>query len=58
MCLPFGGHDSTITVGSCDEEMELGMMPGLASGNHNSRFRVLVEVETAHGSHKWARPAA
>ena len=54
MCLPFGGHDSMITVGNCDEEMEFEMMAGL--GNRDLRFRVLVEVEAAHRSHKWARP--
>lgn len=56
MCLPFGGHDSVITVGNCDKEMEFEMMTGLVNWDCDLRLRVLVEVEAAHRSHKWARP--
>jgi len=56
MCLPFGGCDSMITVGNCAGEMEFKMVMERVYRDHHSRLGVLVEVEAAHRSHKWAGP--
>ena len=55
MYLHFGGHGSTIAVGNCDE-MGFEVMMRLVNRSHDLRLGVLVEVEAAHRSHKWARP--
>jgi hypothetical protein len=40
MCLPFGGHDSKIIVGNCEEEMEFEMVRRSMKGimTHGSEF--------------------
>ena len=53
---PFGGHDSTTIVGNCDQEMRFEVVMRSANKDHDSRLRVLVEVEAAHRSHKWGGP--
>ena len=46
-----------IIVGNCGKEMEFKMVTrSVMNWNYDSRFRVLVEVEAAHRSHKRARP--